>query len=97
MHACDQRVPVMSHSLALTGGTRTLVMVAEPDDATIRVYRSVGFTVTEHQLSFIHQPAQSIPAKVTTPGCRATSRQGARTQRAGTGSDDGRHSRLISP
>jgi len=39
---------------ALTGGTRTLVMVAEPDDAAIRVYRSVGFTVTEHQLSFIH-------------------------------------------
>src|ERR1700730_8577556 len=28
----------------LTGGTRTLVMVAEPDDAAIRVYRSVGFT-----------------------------------------------------
>ena len=27
----------------------------------------------------------------------ATSREGARTQRAGTGSDDGRHSRLISP
>jgi ribosomal protein S18 acetylase RimI-like enzyme len=50
---------------ALTGGTRTLVMVAEPDDAAIRVYRSVGFTVTEHQLSFIHQPAQSLPAKVT--------------------------------
>jgi GNAT superfamily N-acetyltransferase len=47
---------------ALTGGTRTLVMVAEPDDAAIRVYRSVGFTVTEHQLSFIHQPAQSLPA-----------------------------------
>jgi hypothetical protein len=31
------------------------------------------------------------------PACRATSREGARTQRAGTGSDDGRHSRLISP
>jgi len=31
------------------------------------------------------------------PGCRATSREGARTQRAGTGSDNGRHSRLISP
>jgi predicted GNAT family acetyltransferase len=43
---------------ALTGGTSTLVMVAEPEDAAIRVYRSVGFTTTEHQLSFIHQPAQ---------------------------------------
>ena len=52
---------------APTGGTRTLVMVAEPGDAAIRVYRSVGFTVTEHQLSFIHQPAQSLPAKVTRP------------------------------
>jgi hypothetical protein len=30
-------------------------------------------------------------------GCLATSREGASTQRAGTGSDDGRHSRLISP
>ena len=29
-------------------------------------------------------------------GAEAT-REGARTQRAGTGSDDGRHSRLISP
>ena len=32
-----------------------------------------------------------------TPGCRAASCEGARTQRGGTGSDDGRHSRLISP
>ena len=32
-----------------------------------------------------------------TKGCRAASREGARTQRAGAGSDDGRHSRLISP
>lgn len=48
---------------ALTGGTRTLVMVAEPEDAAIRVYRSIGFTVTEPQLSFIHQPAQSLPAR----------------------------------
>jgi hypothetical protein len=30
-------------------------------------------------------------------GCRATSREGARTQRTGTGSHDGCHSRLISP
>jgi GNAT superfamily N-acetyltransferase len=40
---------------ALAGGTRTLVMVAEPEDAAIRVYRSVGFTVTEPQLSFTRQ------------------------------------------
>jgi GNAT superfamily N-acetyltransferase len=55
---------------ALSGGTRTLVMVAEPDDAAIRVYRSVGFTVTEHQLSFIHQPAQSLPANPGLPESR---------------------------
>ena len=42
---------------ALTGDTSTLVMVADPEDAAIRVYRSVGFTVTEPQLSFIRQPA----------------------------------------
>jgi len=28
----------------LTGATKTLVMVADPDDIAIRVYRSVGFT-----------------------------------------------------
>jgi GNAT superfamily N-acetyltransferase len=44
---------------ALTGGTRTLVMVAEPEDAAIRVYSSVGFTITEHQLTFIHRPARA--------------------------------------
>jgi ribosomal protein S18 acetylase RimI-like enzyme len=42
---------------ALTAGTTTLVMVADPEDAAIRVYRSVGFTVTEPQLSFIRPPA----------------------------------------
>jgi ribosomal protein S18 acetylase RimI-like enzyme len=42
----------------LTGDTKTLVMVADPGDAAIRVYRSVGFTVTESQLSFIRQPAR---------------------------------------
>ena len=42
----------------LTGATKTLVMVADPDDTAIRVYRSVGFTVTESQLSFIRQPAR---------------------------------------
>lgn len=30
-------------------GVRTLVMVADPDDVAIRVYRSVGFTGTETQ------------------------------------------------
>lgn len=43
---------------ALTSGTRTLVMVAEPAEAAIRVYHSVGFTVTESQHSFIRRPAQ---------------------------------------
>ena len=32
-------------------------MVADPDDAAIRVYRSVGFTVTETQLGFARPPA----------------------------------------
>jgi ribosomal protein S18 acetylase RimI-like enzyme len=43
----------------LTGDTSTLVMVADPEDGAIRVYRSVGFTVTEPQLGFIRQPAGS--------------------------------------
>ena len=42
---------------ALSDGTRTLVMVADPEDGAIRVYRSVGFTVTESQIGFIRQPA----------------------------------------
>ena len=42
---------------ALDGDASTLVMVADPEDAAIRVYRSVGFTVTEPQLSFIRPPA----------------------------------------
>jgi predicted GNAT family acetyltransferase len=41
----------------LTGGASTLVMVADPEDVAIRVYRSVGFTVMESQLGFIRQPA----------------------------------------
>ena len=42
---------------ALAAGTRTLVMVADPEESAIRVYRSVGFTVTESQHSFIRRPA----------------------------------------
>ena len=42
---------------ALNSSTSTLVMVADPEDVAIRVYRSVGFDVTEPQLSFIRQPA----------------------------------------
>jgi len=42
---------------ALTGDTSTLVMVADPEDVAIRVYCSVGFTVTEHQLGFIRRLA----------------------------------------
>lgn len=42
---------------ALAAGAGTLVMVADPDDVAIRVYRSVGFKVAESQLSFIRQPA----------------------------------------
>ena len=42
---------------ALTGDTSTLVLVADPEDNAIRVYRSVGFSVTEAQIGFIRQPA----------------------------------------
>jgi ribosomal protein S18 acetylase RimI-like enzyme len=35
----------------------TLVIVAEPDQQAIRVYRSCGFEVTEDQVSFEHPPA----------------------------------------
>jgi ribosomal protein S18 acetylase RimI-like enzyme len=41
----------------LTTDPRTLVMVADPNDAAISVYCSVGFSVTESQLSFIRPPA----------------------------------------
>lgn len=43
---------------ALASGTRALVMVADPGEAAIRVYRSVGFAVTESQHSFIRRPAE---------------------------------------
>jgi ribosomal protein S18 acetylase RimI-like enzyme len=39
-----------------TLGARTLVMVADPDDVAIRVYRSVGFTDAETQVGFERQP-----------------------------------------
>jgi len=42
---------------ALGNDTRTMVMVADPGYDAIRVYRSVGFTVTESQFSFIHVSA----------------------------------------
>jgi ribosomal protein S18 acetylase RimI-like enzyme len=44
----------------LTGDSRTLVMVADPEDAAIRIYRSVGFTVSELQLGFVRQPAWKL-------------------------------------
>ncbi|MHB1432994.1 MAG: GNAT family N-acetyltransferase [Streptosporangiaceae bacterium] len=40
----------------LSGGPSTLVMVADPEDVAIRVYRSVGFTVSEDQVGFVRQP-----------------------------------------
>lgn len=42
---------------AIVAGTRMLVMVVDPDEVAIRVYRSVGFTETESQLGFIRGPA----------------------------------------
>jgi GNAT superfamily N-acetyltransferase len=46
-----------------TLGASTLVMVADPDEAAIRVYRSVGFTDTETQVSFEREPAASRPGR----------------------------------
>jgi hypothetical protein len=43
------------HFLRATGGAR-LVMAADPDDVAIRVYRSVGFAVTQTQIGFARQP-----------------------------------------
>lgn len=39
-------------------GARTLVMVADPHDVAIRVYRSVGFADAETQIGFERQPHQ---------------------------------------
>jgi GNAT superfamily N-acetyltransferase len=39
-------------------GASTLVMIADPRDVAIRVYRSVGFTDAETQLAFERQPRQ---------------------------------------
>jgi hypothetical protein len=43
------------HFLQATGGG-PLVMAADPDDVAIRVYRSVGFAVTQTQIGFARQP-----------------------------------------
>lgn len=41
----------LAGNLALTStDATTLVMVADPDDEAIRLYRSLGFTASEHQL-----------------------------------------------
>ena len=42
---------------ALGDGANTLVMVADPHDAAIRVYRSVGFADAESQIGFERPPA----------------------------------------
>ena len=39
-------------------GTRTLVIVADPDYHAQRLYESVGFTGTETQLAFQKRPAE---------------------------------------
>ena len=44
---------------SLADDTSMLVMVADPEDVAISVYRSVGFTVTEPQLSFIRPPGST--------------------------------------
>jgi ribosomal protein S18 acetylase RimI-like enzyme len=42
---------------ALAEGIRQLVMVADPEDIAIRIYRSVGFTRTESQIGFARAPS----------------------------------------
>jgi predicted GNAT family acetyltransferase len=42
---------------SLSDGANTLVMVADPHDAAIRVYRSVGFADAESQIGFERRPA----------------------------------------
>jgi GNAT superfamily N-acetyltransferase len=44
------------------GFTSTLVMVADPKDVAIRVYRSVGFADAEAMLGFQRAPSRSAPA-----------------------------------
>lgn len=39
-------------------GTRTLVMVADPDDEAIRLYRSLGFVESEHLLEASLSPTR---------------------------------------
>jgi ribosomal protein S18 acetylase RimI-like enzyme len=41
---------------ALAGGVRQLVMVADPEEAAIRIYQSVGFTRTQSQIGFVREP-----------------------------------------
>lgn len=43
-------------SAVLAAGTRTLVMVADPGAAAIRVYRALGFAVTGTQRSLLRRP-----------------------------------------
>ena len=49
-----------------TLGAQTLVMVADPDYLAIRIYRSVGFTVTEYQ-SQVRQTDRGTTSRTRTP------------------------------
>lgn len=44
------------HAVLSSGQAETLVIVADPDDIAIGVYRSLGFRVTEDQLGFQRPP-----------------------------------------
>ena len=48
-------------------GASTLVIVADPADVAIRVYRACGFTDSEHQLSLEGPPAPAHPESVFSP------------------------------
>jgi ribosomal protein S18 acetylase RimI-like enzyme len=55
---------LVQHAAAHAAKTRavgTLVMVADPDGDAIRLYRSLGFTDTEQQVSLEHLPAAGLP------------------------------------
>ncbi|WP_245666013.1 GNAT family N-acetyltransferase [Actinoplanes subtropicus] len=47
---------VLGHAARHEPGARTLVIVADPDDQAIRLYRALGFAETEHQVQLYRGP-----------------------------------------
>ncbi|WP_375492119.1 GNAT family N-acetyltransferase [uncultured Jatrophihabitans sp.] len=53
---CGTLVHHAARAVIEQGGARSLVLVADPDDVAIRVYRSVGFAGVETQLQATRRP-----------------------------------------